>query len=240
MRDLAAHVVRVVESDAWVRPRERDELVEALVRGFLATEEGAGVAPAPSAVAGKVRDAVYMFAGYLSACETLPATRGPAYAWGDLARDFVAKLTPGELGAELHTAPAPRQLPSIGPRAWCPNCLHYGYPGESHRCEDHGGAKRGLDGLAAAIGDWQRETFPTASPLSTREHLRRELRELAESPLDASEMADVFHLLVAVANASNVDLVAAVSAKFLRNRRRTWGKPDALGVVEHVREGGES
>jgi hypothetical protein len=93
---------------------------------------------------------------------------------------------------------------------------------------------RTLDVLAERIAVWQRDTFPTATPASTTEHLRREAIELAAAPSDASEMADVFHLLIAVANASGVDLCAAVGEKFAKNRARVWGKPDAHGVVSHV------
>jgi NTP pyrophosphatase (non-canonical NTP hydrolase) len=91
-----------------------------------------------------------------------------------------------------------------------------------------------LDILAERIAAWQATTFPTATPASTAEHLRREAIELAQAPSDASEMADVFHLLVAVANASGVDLAAAVAVKFAKNRARVWGTPDVHGVVEHV------
>ena len=95
-----------------------------------------------------------------------------------------------------------------------------------------------LDQLASDIAAWQAVTDPAATPESVTEHLRREACELAAQPRDAEEIADVFHLLVAAANAAGVSLADAVAAKFARNKARTWGQPDAHGVVEHVEVGG--
>lgn len=93
-----------------------------------------------------------------------------------------------------------------------------------------------LDGLTREIRTWQAATFPQATPSSVAEHLRREAEELAGEPSDPEEMADIFHLLVASAEANGYDLVDVVSTKFAINRARAWGKPDGAGVVEHLRE----
>lgn len=95
-----------------------------------------------------------------------------------------------------------------------------------------------LDGLALSIGMWGRETFPRGSFAGTVEHLRREVDELSkcETQLDrAEELADLFILTVQAARLAKVDLAHAVSAKHEVNQRRTWGEPDADGVIEHDR-----
>ncbi len=92
-----------------------------------------------------------------------------------------------------------------------------------------------LDSLKEVIEAWQKQTFPGATPESCRHHLRRELKELCEVPSDRLEMADIFFLLVAVARTEGVDLAQAVLDKLAINMRREWGKPDAQGVVTHVR-----
>lgn len=94
-----------------------------------------------------------------------------------------------------------------------------------------------LDTAFTDITAWQAVTFPHATPHSTTRHLLKEATELHADPTDAEEMADVFLMLVAAANASGVDLPAAIRAKLEKNKRRTWGAPDADGVVEHVAEG---
>jgi hypothetical protein len=105
--------------------------------------------------------------------------------------------------------------------------------------------KRSLDWLEGAALAWQSVTFPHRTQHSIATHLRKEARELVgtddepatEFPPD--EMADVFLLLVALAKECGVDLAHAVAAKLEENYARTWGKPDADGVVEHVRGAGE-
>lgn len=105
-----------------------------------------------------------------------------------------------------------------------------------------------LDRLVGEISDWQQKTFPGATPHSTATHLLKEAKELLEE-IDLEghsnwlnlreEIADVFHMLIAVANACDVNLLMATRAKFEKNKLRVWGKPDKDGVVEHVAEGCE-
>jgi hypothetical protein len=93
-----------------------------------------------------------------------------------------------------------------------------------------------LDSLAHDIRGWQTVTFPQATPASVALHLRREAAELACAPSDPEEIADIFHLLVAAAEANGYDLIDIVAAKFTVNLARRWQAPDSTGVVEHVRE----
>ena len=122
----------------------------------------------------------------------------------------------------------------VGPRPVCPSC--------ADRLREAGvstikwrASVPSLDTLAVDIRAWQAVTFPHATPSSTAEHLRREAEELAANPLSPEEIADVFHLLVAVAEAGGYDLIDVTARKFAINRERTWQAPDVHGVVEHVR-----
>lgn len=96
--------------------------------------------------------------------------------------------------------------------------------------------------LINEIAEWQDKIFTEATPLSAAIHLQREVRELVFDLTSGNpksmrlELADVFFLLVAVAHLSGVELEEAVLEKFEINKKRVWGKPDAEGVVEHVRE----
>lgn len=83
---------------------------------------------------------------------------------------------------------------------------------------------------------WSRETFPARRAEPTREHLVRELRELADSPSDRLEIADVLMLTFALADCEGVDPALAVLDKLEIVRSRQWSAPDGAGVVEHVRE----
>lgn len=123
----------------------------------------------------------------------------------------------------------------VGPRPVCPNCRDYlssrGVNDIHHRY-----GVGSLDSLARDIRAWQAATFPHATPSSVAEHLRREADELAGAPSNPEEIADIFHLLVAAAEANGYDLVDVVATKFAVNLHRRWQAPDAAGVVEHIRD----
>ena len=108
-----------------------------------------------------------------------------------------------------------------------------------------------LDSLKRQIEAWQAETFPAGTAASCAEHLTREAQELrrelwdlyAPRPADevnpdgvAEELADVFFLLVAVADRQGLDLARAVRRKLTVNKARTWQAPDSTGVIEHQGE----
>lgn len=97
------------------------------------------------------------------------------------------------------------------------------------------GAVDTLDSLRDEVNLWQRDTFLERTPSSIAAHLVKEARELQKAPDDLEEMADVALLLFGLAD--GLDLVGAIRAKLEKNKRRTWGEPDAAGVVEHVAEG---
>lgn len=98
------------------------------------------------------------------------------------------------------------------------------------------------------ISAWQRETFGQATPFSKIAHLTEEVEELYEAlhmhePAASSqnvrhEFADCFFLLFGAASAAGMtyqDIVNAIEEKFTINKARKWGKPDANGVVNHIK-----
>jgi hypothetical protein len=94
-----------------------------------------------------------------------------------------------------------------------------------------------------AITEWQKETFPTANAKSKATHLKQEVDELIHD-LETNaadrrlEYADIFLLAFGSAAADGMtyeDIMAAIDEKFLINQKRIWGKPDADGVVNHVK-----
>lgn len=95
--------------------------------------------------------------------------------------------------------------------------------------------KLALDGLQREIGIWGDATFGQSTPASVLAHLRKEIAELVESE-KSEEIADCVMLLIHFAHKKAVSIRDAVREKFEICKKRKWGKPDAEGVVEHVRE----
>lgn len=91
----------------------------------------------------------------------------------------------------------------------------------------------------SVVGEWADATFPRSTPATILAHLRREVGELSAAPADGDEAADCVLLLLHLAHKTGFDLAERVNRKFLANTRRTWGEPDAAGVVEHVGDDGE-
>lgn len=93
------------------------------------------------------------------------------------------------------------------------------------------------------ITAWQKETFPAAKAESFLYHLLDEVKELHSSiitddPERRLEFADCLILLVGAADKVGMtyqDLFDAVQEKFEINKTRKWGKPDANGVVNHIK-----
>lgn len=100
-------------------------------------------------------------------------------------------------------------------------------------------------GLFNKVTTWQRNTFPQATPLSKLAHLEQELRELkddlqSQNPARVLEYADCFMLLFGAAASDGMeydDICKAINDKMAINLNRKWGKPDANGVVNHIKEG---
>lgn len=116
--------------------------------------------------------------------------------------------------------------------------------------------------LQSSVDDiivWQRRNFAKATSRSTIMHLASELGEAlcASEPRGlvevltkdavvklqygalktpatlATEIADIFILLVQLADTSGIDIAEVVDTKMKQNYKRVWNKPDSMGVVEH-------
>ncbi len=96
-----------------------------------------------------------------------------------------------------------------------------------------------LEDIVRTCGTWADATFAPDGGYrgqSIVAHLAKEVIELAENTRDMEELADCMILLFHLAHQNGGNLQAAIARKFAIIQRRKWGKPDADGVVEHVRE----
>jgi hypothetical protein len=90
-------------------------------------------------------------------------------------------------------------------------------------------------------GAWSQATFGLdgeRGPAGPLAHLAKEVEEAKANPTDASEYADLVFLVFDTARRAGLTyrgLVKAVNDKLAVNKARTWGRPGADGVVEHVR-----
>ena len=99
------------------------------------------------------------------------------------------------------------------------------------------------------ITDWQKATFPNATTKSKILHLMQEVEELlneVEPCEDGAtgtyatkmEFADSFILLFGAAREFGMNyqqICDAIDKKMQINYQRKWGKPNANGVVNHVK-----
>ena len=86
----------------------------------------------------------------------------------------------------------------------------------------------------AEVTRWANETFPGSTLDAKLAHLRQEIDEIEAEPGDGSEYADCLLILLHAAGANGIDLFAEAQKKHQVNLSRTWGKPDAQGVVRHT------
>lgn len=89
--------------------------------------------------------------------------------------------------------------------------------------------------LQTEIGSWSDQAFPQATLHSIKKHFEKESKEFVESG-DPSEIADCVLLLMHYAHRQGYNILEEVRKKHEINKTRVWGKPDADGVVEHVRD----
>lgn len=95
----------------------------------------------------------------------------------------------------------------------------------------------GMD-LQAAIVDWADSISPLRQPKDAVVKLVSEASELLDAVLNdpsgvPGELADVFFLLLDLANMHGVDLVGATWAKLDVNRKREWVEVD--GVIRRIK-----
>jgi len=94
------------------------------------------------------------------------------------------------------------------------------------------------------ITEWQNKTFGQATALSKIAHLAQELQELVadlktKSPGRFQEFADCFILLFGAAASEGMsyeNICNHIETKMRINKSRKWGKPDADGVVNHIKD----
>ena len=86
----------------------------------------------------------------------------------------------------------------------------------------------------AEVGAWADKVMSQSTNESICKHLIKEAKELAVS-YQAEEAADCYLILLHFAYKNGFDLLAAAKEKHEVCKRRKWGKPDADGVVEHIR-----
>ena len=86
------------------------------------------------------------------------------------------------------------------------------------------------------VGEWGSRTFGNSSDQSKLAHLAKEFDELRADPGSGEEMADMVMILSHLAYTWDIDLMAEIRRKLEICRARKWGKPDADGVIEHIRE----
>jgi len=96
-------------------------------------------------------------------------------------------------------------------------------------------------------GEWQLKTFPDANAISKLFHLEEEIKEIKEAITTSGipikhidhEYADAMLLLVGswmARGRSPEELLVVVKDKLRICKGRTWGKPDANGVVKHIKD----
>ena len=96
------------------------------------------------------------------------------------------------------------------------------------------------------VGEWAEKTFPHSTVLTCINHLWREVAELKDSAdaaaitewngCDPEELADCFLLLLHIAHKIKANLLVEAVVKHGKNKKRTWGNPDAEGVSEHIKD----
>lgn len=97
--------------------------------------------------------------------------------------------------------------------------------------------------LFEKITKWQDETFGESTSLSKLSHLEQEIKELKADikvlNIDFRlEFADCFFLLFGAAHKEGLsfeDICNALNEKLEINKKRSWGKPDEDGVVNHIK-----
>lgn len=91
--------------------------------------------------------------------------------------------------------------------------------------------------LIPDIQAWQRETFPDATLTDYNMKIMEEIDELTSAIFMGHspdmEIADIAIVLIGLAQSADVDLLAAIRAKFEINQARTWTK-DENGNYHHL------
>ena len=93
------------------------------------------------------------------------------------------------------------------------------------------------------LAEWSDETFPQQHQNNARpkfEHLLEEVKEARDAPFDLLEYADCISLIIDAARINGFtmnELLEGCERKLRINKNRKWGKPNALGFVNHIKDG---
>jgi hypothetical protein len=96
--------------------------------------------------------------------------------------------------------------------------------------------------LAADQSEWSQATFGKDTgrgSIGALKHLEKEAREAQAAPLDRTEYADCFLLILDAsrrAGMTPLDLIREAAAKMVVNKGRKWGPKVEGQPTEHVRE----
>lgn len=93
-----------------------------------------------------------------------------------------------------------------------------------------------LKKLTDFVVRWADGVYPERTPSSAFMKLFSELGELIDNPNDPLEYADIFIIMLDLANMHGVDIEKAIIDKININQRRSWGISD-LGVLHNIKPG---
>lgn len=91
------------------------------------------------------------------------------------------------------------------------------------------------------LAEWSDKTFPMQHQDNAKpkfEHLLEEVIEVRDSPFDILEYADCISLIIDAARINGFtmdDIFKGCEEKLRINKKRKWGKPNALGFVNHIK-----
>ncbi len=96
------------------------------------------------------------------------------------------------------------------------------------------GTNMGINELAKQITTWADDTFGMDNRVGlVVPHLLEEVKELAKTPADPLEMADVIMLVFQLAHFADVNIEDALRLKLKINKTRQWTKDNITGAWRH-------
>jgi len=101
---------------------------------------------------------------------------------------------------------------------------------------------RSMHWIQRDIQKWADAKIPDRTPDGQMVHLERELNELkdewkAKDMIKAEEeLADIIIVALNIAAQMGFDMQKTVLKKMEKNKKRTWSKPDAQGVIHHTND----
>lgn len=91
-----------------------------------------------------------------------------------------------------------------------------------------------LSRLQAEVVQWAEANFPNRTLQSCFMKMYEEIGEFLREPTSAAELADIFVMLLDIADMQHIDIGAAIRDKMVINRTRKWRQNPTTGVMMHV------